>query len=99
MFPLIGLLFLIGAAGAFVGLVAFVFKATRRLAPFLIFPPLFAAFLSFWLLWGGGFLVEWLFGPTRWSSLGAFVGLVGGFVLGGFCGLLLAWRVSRRFSA
>jgi hypothetical protein len=95
MFPLMGLLFTIAFVGMVCGLGLLIFRRTRFLAPFVFFPLVGAAFLSFCLFWSGGLLVEFLFGQTRWSTLAAFLGLAGGFIAGGFCGLFIAWRVAR----
>jgi hypothetical protein len=93
------LLFIVGLGGKLVGVLAFAFKATRRIAPFVLSPLFCAAFLGFWLLWGGGFFAEWIFGPTRWSSFGALFGSLRGLITGGFYGLLFAFWGSRRLSA
>ena len=96
MFPLIGILFLVAVGGIFAGFVSLFFKRARFLAAYLFLCPLCAAFLSFWLFWGGGLLVEHLFGQTRWSTLSAFLGYTGGFVTGVFGGFFLARTINKR---
>ena len=96
MFPLIGILFLVAVGGIFAGFVSLLFKRARFLAAYLFLCPLCAAFLSFWLFWGGGLLVEHLFGQTRWSTLSAFLGYTGGFVTGVFGGFFLARTINKR---
>jgi hypothetical protein len=99
MFPLLGILFLIALGGIFVGIVSLFFKKSRVFAAYLLLCPVCAAFLSFWLFWGGGFLVEYIFGPTRWSTLGAFLGYTGGFAVGALAGFFVARRINRRLFA
>ena len=97
MFPLIGILFLIAIGGVVAGFFSLFFKKTRFLASYLFLSPFLAAFFSFSLFWGGGFLVEHFFGSTRWSTLAAFLGYTGGFLVGGFCGLFVAYKLNKRF--
>jgi hypothetical protein len=97
MFPLIGILFLIALGGIFAGFVSLFFKKTRFLASYLFLSPFCAAFFSFWLFWGGGLFVEHLFGATRWSGLVALLGYTGGFLVGGFFGLFIAYKINKLF--
>ena len=99
MFPLLGILFLMAVAGIFAGVVCLFFRQTRWLAAYLLLCPFCAGFLSFWLFWGGGLLVEHIFGPTRWSTLGAFLGYTGGFAVGGLTGFYVARKINRRLFA
>jgi hypothetical protein len=96
MFPLMGLLFMIGFAAIVCGICLSLFKRTRFLAPFVCFPLLGSASFAFCLFWAGGLISEQILGKSRLTSLAAFLGLGGGFILGGLCGLFIAWRVSRR---
>jgi len=96
MFPLIGILFLITIGGILAGSVSLFFKKTRFLSSYLFLSPFFAASFSFWLFWGGGLLVERFFGTTRWSTIAAFLGYIGGFLVGGLCGLFLAYKLNKR---
>jgi len=96
MFPLLGILFLIAFGGISAGVVSLFFKRSRVFAAYLFLCPVCACFLSFWLFWGGGFLVEYFVGPTDWSALGALFGYAGGFVLGALLGFHVARKVNRR---
>jgi hypothetical protein len=98
MFPLFGILFLIALSDIFVGLVSLCFKRTRVFAAYLLLCPLFGTFLSFWLFWGGGFLVEYVFDPTRWSTW-CFLGYTDGFAPGAFAGFYVARKINRRLFA
>ena len=99
MFPLLGILFLGAIGGVLAGSVTLVFRKTRIFAAYLFLCPLLAALLSFALFWGGGLLVEHLFGPTRWSTLASLLGYLGGLALGGFCGFLVARRINKHVFA
>ena len=95
MFPLMGLLFMIALAGIFFGICVLPFKRVRFLAPFVCFPLFGSAFPAFCFFWGGGLVTERLLGSSRLTSLAAFLGLGGGFLLGGLLGLLVAWKLNR----
>jgi hypothetical protein len=88
---------LITIGGILAILVSLFFKKIHFLASYFFLCPFFAAFFSFWLFWEGGLLVEHFFGETRWSSLSAVLGYTGGFLLGGFCGLFVAYKVNKIF--
>ena len=95
MFPLMGLLFMIGFAGIFFGVCLLPFRRIRFLAPFVCFPLLGSAFFAFCFFWSGGFVTEKFLGSSRLTSLAAFLGLGGGFIAGGLLGLLVAWKLNR----
>jgi len=96
MFPLLGILFLIAFGGISAGVVSLFFKRSRVFAAYLFLCPVCACFLSFWLFWSGGFLVEYFVGPTGWSALGALLGYACGFVLGALLGFYVARKINRR---
>ena len=99
MFPMLGILFLMAAAGIFAGFVCLIFRQTRRFAAYLLLCPFCAGFLSFWLFWGGGLLVEHLGGSSTWSGLAAILGYTGGFAVGGLFGFYVARKINRRLFA
>jgi hypothetical protein len=99
MFILLGPLFLIAAAGILAGFGFLLFKQTRRWSAYLLLCPFCASFLSFWLFWGAGILVESIGGSSRWSSLSAFFGYIGGFAVGGFIGFYVARKINKRLFA
>jgi len=99
MFILLGPLFLIAAAGILAGFGFLLFKQTRRWSAYLLLCPFCASFLSFWLFWGAGLLVEYLGASSRWSGLAAFIGYTGGFAVGGFTGFYVARKINRRLFA
>jgi hypothetical protein len=97
MFPMIGVLFLLAAFGFASGIITLFFKKLRHYSAYLVFSSVLASLFSFFLFWGSGLLIEKLFGATRWSTLGAFIGYVGGLCFGAALGLFLAKRINAKF--
>ncbi len=97
MVPMIGVLFILAAIGIVSGIIALFFEKLRRYSAYLAFSSILATLFSFLLFWGSGLLIEKLFGATRWSTLGAFTGYVGGLCIGGAIGFFLARRINAKY--
>ncbi|MBI3378033.1 MAG: hypothetical protein HY035_06510 [Nitrospirae bacterium] len=96
MFPMIGALFLLVALGIALGIIALLFKKSRHFAAYFVFSSVLASLCAFSLFWGSGLLIEKLFGATRWSTLGAFIGYVSGLFFGAAIGIYLARRINTK---
>jgi hypothetical protein len=95
LLPLMGLSFTLAVGGLFGGLLFLIVPRLRQWAPFVAFPLVLGAVLSFSLSWGLALGLERLTHWERLASLGFFVGFLVGVGVGGSAGFVLAMRVGR----
>lgn len=85
LFPMMGLLFFLFAAGLAAGTVFLIVRPLRRWAPFVAFPPVLAGLFAFACSWGLGLLTEKIFQSESFAG----TVFLGGYIIGGLLGCCL----------